>query len=707
MRKLIIFYSLLLISYYTSAQSDTTQKLGTLEEVVLTANKTATPLGNVAVPVQIIQQKTIQQNGNLRLKDILQEQAGLFITNGFGAGVQMQGLNPDYTLILLDGEPLVGRTAGVLDLNRISIGNIKKIEIVKGPSSSLYGSEAMAGVINIITEQGSGRNLEVGWRYGFGNPDKGWSWPIGKNVFAQNDLNIKGRFQYGKTGFQFSTDAYYVDGLSYRPYSTQRLPQPIWRVTQQFNTQTNLSKKTQLSFNLRYAYDYIKQEFAVNNNGNVSASFGNEINTDLNIIGNLSHIFKNKHKTQLKIYATHYNGKQQLSFTNKPDSQYIDQFNQQLFRIENHTDFVSRKLKTSLGAGYTIDQANSTRYDNYNNRKSNSIFYGYAQSEWKPLEQLTIIGGVRYDHNQLFAGAFSPKLAARYNINHRVSLLGSVGRGFKAPDFRQLYLNFTNNAAGGYTVFGSVDAIKIINAMQSSGIIADIKPDFNLLSQLKPEFSTGINAGIDINIDKKWKSALNFFRNDISNLIDVRLVAIKTNGAQIFSYINIKKAYTQGLSLNLEGQINSKINISSGYQFLLSADKDELLQVSAGKIYTRNADGSSRPLQKKEYAGLPNRSKHMASVRISYETSKKTYANLRLNYRSRWYVADTDGNGVYNLQDESASGFITINIAGGMNLTEKTTIYGGMDNITNYGDFNYLPNLQGRNIYAGIKIKIK
>ena len=98
----------------------------TLSEIVITSTRTATKLGNVAVPYQLIQRKNIEQSGSLRLKDILQEQTGLYITNGFGAGVQMQGLNPDYTIILLNGEPLVGRTAGVLDLNRISISNINK-----------------------------------------------------------------------------------------------------------------------------------------------------------------------------------------------------------------------------------------------------------------------------------------------------------------------------------------------------------------------------------------------------------------------------------------------------------------------------------------------------------------------------------------------------------------------------------------------------
>ena len=106
---------------------DTIQSQG--DSVVVTATRSERKLSNVTVPVTIINAKAIQQIGALRLTDILKEQPGLSMTSGFGAGVQLQGLNPDYTIILINGEPLVGRTAGVLDLNRIALGNIKKIEI--------------------------------------------------------------------------------------------------------------------------------------------------------------------------------------------------------------------------------------------------------------------------------------------------------------------------------------------------------------------------------------------------------------------------------------------------------------------------------------------------------------------------------------------------------------------------------------------------
>jgi outer membrane receptor for ferrienterochelin and colicins len=124
-----------------------------LEEVVVTATRTPRAISKVPVPVTVIGLNKIERIGALRLNEVLSEQAGLQIISDHGTGVQLQGLSADYILILIDGEPVIGRTAGTLDLTRLAVGNIQRIEIVKGPSSSLYGSEAMGGVINIITKK--------------------------------------------------------------------------------------------------------------------------------------------------------------------------------------------------------------------------------------------------------------------------------------------------------------------------------------------------------------------------------------------------------------------------------------------------------------------------------------------------------------------------------------------------------------------------
>ena len=84
-----------------------------------------------------------------RLSDILDDQIGIFIVPDFGGGngIQIQGLDSEYTLLLVDGYPIIGRQSGTLDLDRIAVGNIEKIEIIKGSSSSLYGTDAIGGVV--------------------------------------------------------------------------------------------------------------------------------------------------------------------------------------------------------------------------------------------------------------------------------------------------------------------------------------------------------------------------------------------------------------------------------------------------------------------------------------------------------------------------------------------------------------------------------
>lgn len=651
---------------------------------VFTATKTERKLTNVAVPVQIISQKTIQQAGSLRLSDILSEQTGLFMTNGFGTGVSMQGLNPDYTLILIDGEPLIGRMSGVLDLKRITVGNIKQIEIVRGPSSSLYGSEAMAGVINIITDKSKVNALGLTARYG---------------TYNTADIGLKGSIRNNRINYQGFGNYYRTDGFSIRPNSRERSIAPIERITQQHQLGYRISDRTQISLSVRYNNETIKNNITVTNNGNSINSVGFEKNKDLNTSLQLAHKFNEKVKNTTRLYGTYFKSIQDLVTDN--GAPYVDEFRQSFGRAENQTDIqFSNQLEMNVGGGYIHETARSTRYDNSSSVKTNRIGYAYLQTEWKALDQLTLIGGARYDHNELFAAAFSPKLALQYKINSKLSLKASVGRGFKAPDFRQLYLNFTNTAAGSYSVFGSVEAQKIINELNRLGQISSLEPAFYGLSTLKPEFSTGFNLGIHFQ-DAKWSVSANIFRNNIENLIDSRLVAYRTGGAQIFSYLNVKNAFTQGIETDIQYKANQHLSLTAGYQFLLTGDQAEIDAINAGKVFTRDQNGFSRRMNRSEYVGLPNRSKHMGNFKILY-SKNAFFANTRLIYRSKWTTTDTDGNGLFNSNDAFAKGYLQVNAAAGYEFSKGLSLQAGTDNLFNYTDVINLPNLPGRTFYVTV-----
>ena len=685
----IIWACIILINFKGKAQMNFSKdSLGLYSDTVfVTANKSERQLKNISVPISMISGKSIVQAGNTRLADVLREQNGITMTSGFGAGVQLQGLNPDYTIILIDGEPLIGRTAGVLDLNRIAVGNIKKIEIVKGPSSSLYGSEAMAGVINIITDKKNTDAFAANMRYGSYNTKDG-NISITKRL---NKLHAQTFYNY------FSTD-----GFSVRPNSNNRFITPISRSTFTQNIQYKLTDKTSIDGSIRYNTENIKSIIAVANNGTTIYSNGNENNNDLNGSIVVNHQLNDKVKTRLNTYYTKFQSKQDLlTISGNP---YNDLFQQNFKRLENQTEWkINTSLVSIVGFGIVSENVNSSRYDNIDSAKTNNIQYAFNQWEWNNGKKWVANAGFRYDKNQNFASAFSPKFSLMYKVNTQLRFKLSAGRGFKAPDFRQLYLNFTNAAAGSYSVFGAVEAQKVIGRLMDLGQIGNLFNNYYQLKKLEPEYATGIHLSAEWEPNSNNEIQVQFFRNDINNLIDVQQVGNYISGSQIYSYLNIKNAFTTGFEIETKQKFAKGWTSAIGYQFLITGDKDQIASIKSGTVYTKNDNGTSRLLKLSDYVGLPNTSKHRLQAKLNYENTKGFYANIRAIYRSKWAVANTNGNEVFDEGDQFGPGYITLNYSMGKPLKKGWAVQAGIDNINNYIDGLNLPNLAGRNFYMTLK----
>nr|HQV06727.1 TonB-dependent receptor [Chitinophagaceae bacterium] len=520
----------------------------TLDEVVITATRTNQQLGNIAVPATVISKEQIVQAGSVRLTDVLQEQTGLYITSGggtsqmggglFGSGVQMQGLSPDYTLLLLNGEPLIGRNGGIIDLSRLAVGNIKKIEIVKGPSSSLYGSEAMGGVINIITEKPKQNTLSTNIRYA---------------RFNQLDANLHTSFRKRNWGIGFFGNANRSDGYDYDKNTPGKTVDPWRSYTTQITSFFTPTARTKINFTGKYYNEIQHNYFPVP--GDTTNIAGNGKVKDLSVAPLITHQFSRNIKSTLRLVFNRYEFSQRLQEENTKHLYYADFFQQDYYKAENQTDFKIGKQHTLIaGLGFIAQQLNTTRYDGI---KHSNIVYGFVQDEWKVTNQLLLTGGLRYDGNSDYASAWSPKLAAHYKINKKINVRISYGAGFKAPDFRQLYLNFTNMAAGGYTIYGGNEVtISLLEEQKQNGTITEILPIAYRLATLKPETSQGFNAGMDVAISNKINISANLFRNDINNLIMVDVVAHKANGTEVYSYFNVKKAFTEGIELQSRFIIN-------------------------------------------------------------------------------------------------------------------------------------------------------
>ena len=698
---LSILFTTILWSQDHKVLKDST-KINDLEEVIISATRTQRQLTSLPLPAQIISSKEIKQSNTLRLNDILNEQTGIITVSDFGGGegVQLQGLDAEYTLILIDGVPLVGRSAGTLDLSRITVGNIKQIEVVKGPSSSLYGSEALGGVINIITD-----TPKQGFKGAF-------DYRLGR--FNTNDASLtasyrKDKFYISLFGNQYSSDGYDLVNDSQRlRIENSKQPQTV----ESFANYT-LNPKIAYTFNdytkmdASFRYYYEEQD----NTAIIDSTFqlGKGFIKEWNLHTKLDHKFNDKWKSHLEFYATNYKAESYLNNTETQQNFDKTFFDQQLIRPELRTTYAPNTNHSFIkGIGATKETLNRTYFSIQPEFDSQYIYFQY---DGNYFDKLNLIIGGRVDHHSQYGTQFSPKVASRYEFNSKWSIKASIGYGFKAPDFRQLYFDFFNNTVG-YTVLGYDVAVDRINTLidlgevETNGISVDLA-QFN--NELKPENSIGYNLGIRYAPIQSLSFDLNIFRNDIDNLIDTRVIARRISGANIFSYYNVHSTYTQGLEFNTTWKPLETLKINAGYQYLFAKDKevvDKIKNKIDGFNFARDPNTlETIELTTSDYFGLYNRSKHIANLKVYYSIPKwKTTANIRATYRSKYGISDSNGNGYLDTYDNFVKGYSIIDLAINKQIQKYITIGAGIDNLFNTRDTENIPNLSGHLWYGTLKI---
>jgi outer membrane receptor for ferrienterochelin and colicins len=687
MNNLFLILFLNFIFSYGYAQEDTL-KPQELEEVVTTATRTEKLLSTINLPVTLITQAQIQQMGSLRLNEVLQEQTGLAISTDHGQGIQMQGLNPEYTLILIDGEPLIGRTAGTLELSRLAVGNIKQIEIIKGASSSLYGSEALGGVINIITENSEHTKYSFSTRYG-------------TNQTADIGLQLAVKKEKWQGSLFFNR--YSSKGYDFTPNTFGQTVEPFNNYTGQIKLGYKLSEKFKVTFSGRYFIENQKNNFEIGTFQNLQkvSGQGRIRDTNFNPIFHWQ-IFK-KLKAQFRFYNSIYQANSQLNYLQNGELFDTSFFRQVFSRPELQIEyFLSEKHIFTFGLGNIWESVGANRYTEKKHFQNRYVFLQY---EFLPTQKWNITLGGRFDGHTIYGSQLSPKLAIQYEFSPKFIVSTSVGRGFKAPDFRQLYLNFTNTIAG-YSVYGSEELPFIFNQLQEQNQIAEILLPIAEIGNLQAESSISYNIGFKIKPIKKVNWNINFFRNDIDNLIETQTVARIVNGQNIFSYRNLRSIFTQGIETDLVYNITQNIIISAGYQILIAKDKEIVQKIDNGEIFKRNPQTLiTTRVQQDEYGGLFGRSKNMFNFKIFYQNQKKDFsANMRAIYRGKYGIGDRNGNLILDDDSEYVNGFWTFNISITKEFFKKKfRTQAGVDNLANFRDELNMPNIAGRLLWISLQ----
>lgn len=664
----------------TKTTKDTT--VHTLSEVVVSATRTLRQLSSLPLQVQLVKEKEIRSINSSRLSDILAEQNGLVTIPGHGRagreGLQMQGLGAEYTLILIDEMPLIGRFVGQIDLNRVSIGNIKQVEIVKGASSSLYGSEALAGVINIITQiPEDGLRANVGYK---------------KSSFATHDASMNVGYRNKKWDISSFFNLYGSDGYSLSDPKTPTVP-PYYNTTARTKVGYRFNDKTNLNISGRYFLQ--DQQLHSGNFKGVSNI------TEWNFHSKLNNRYNNKWSSYFEFYLTNYKTAEYIP--NRPDIANR-RFDQIFLRPEVRGKYSPKKnTDVIMGVGANLERAKNTIFISDPRMQS---YYTYGQLDTYLTPKMNLIGGFRYDLHSEYTSQFSPKIALKYDFTDRISSKISVGYGYKAPDFEKLYYNFTNSNAG-YSVLGYNAVITRLMEMEKNGEISTIYIDKDnfLKSKLAPESSLSFNFGIDLKPFSNLKLQMNLFRNDIKNLIETRMIALKKSGQGVYSFHNVEKVYTQGLEANVLYYPINNLSLSVGYQLLYAKNKTAERQFEEKKVYAKNASGEVFQLQTDDYFGLFNRSRHSANVKIFYQVPRwDADFNIRAIYRGKYGVVDTNSNKYLDSYDEFVEGYTMLNIAANKHFGERYSIGIGVNNALDYTNPKYISNISGRIMYASMNI---
>ncbi|WP_163379475.1 TonB-dependent receptor plug domain-containing protein [Cyclobacterium sp. SYSU L10401] len=663
-----------------------TEKIGQMGEVVVAATRTDRSVEDLPMPVTVISRKQIQETGGMRLSEVLREQTGLQVVSDHGSGLQMQGLSSDYILILLDGEPLIGRTAGTFDLDRISVTNIERIEVLRGPSSAIYGSEAMAGVINIITKsngQPFAASLESRFR-SFSTMDLS-----GEASFNQNDWSVQAYLNRFRTdGFDLNPD---VPGNTQAPF-------------QATTGQVKLGKKSgkwEFRIYSRMYREDSENVLQINENGTGRLADLSSERRDLNLNPTVTYR-PNEHwqltlRSMTSVFETH-------SLTEMQEDDFVvdaQDFQQRYHRTEFQLD---RQLENNqlltLGMGHLLETVDATRYEDLNRFDAG---YLYLQHQWDPTDRWNIVTGVRGDLHSQYGERISPKISWMYKFSEKFSWQASLGAGFKAPDFRQLLLNF-NNASAGYYVFGANMVQEGIERLQSQGLVQQLLLDPSQFGALQAESSLAINTGFRWKLSNDLLLQGNFFQNNISNLIETAPFARLTSGQNAFSYFNVSRVRTRGIELDWTWRLTSHLQVSAGYMYLDANDLDVLEQIDSGELFRRDSENRTQRVSRSDYGGLFNRSRHSGNLKISYqEPVSGINLALRAIHRGTFGFGDVNGNLILDDPSEYAQAMTSWNLSLSKTLSNGLLLETGGFNLLNQLN-QYEPSNPGRTLFVGAKV---
>lgn len=646
-----------------------------LDEVVVTGSTVARPVKLSPIQTQVISAKSMVEAGYSDIQKVLQQQTpGLNIQKvGFGNEISMQGLDARHVMFLMDGERMTGDMAGNLDYERFNLHALERIEIVKGATSTLYGSRASGAVINLITKTPTdGWKVNAGVRYGQMN-ERNYKHPSQKDflyMYEKNSdrPNLQGWASAGgKVGwFGSQTDVWYSESDAFYLYQAEGdkktytaeanpfLDEDVTIVSSMARPPMGVEGTEHLSVSQKFFFEPGKH-FKAQVYG--TAFWMNQFDMVQDLVFNQSKDYTAGAKAS-------YTLKDWFTVTASIHADFYDRYKRHERRDERQKVYKSRILQPrlkvtsdyfdghhlTLGVEHYTDELTSDRFAGKGSHKMLSRALKeteyFLQDEWTISPQWMVTADIRTNFSKQFGFMWMPTVAGKYSPTERWSIRATYSKGYRSPSIKELFFNWDH--LGMFMIKGN----------------EYLKPEKNNYFSLGAEYA---DSRVFLNVN----AYANLYRNKIEGIW--RIYDMQYN----FEYTNLDSQDLIGCELLGRWKMFDFLTLNASYSY----------------VYVSKMDGLR----------ISTTSPHAATAGLEYNLQKKNYVLLA------GFTASVMGKKQYDVQDRLTVDGVshdayfrcTLPVYALCNLSVTQTFYDkvkltlGVDNI-----FNYKPKTLGSGLTA-------
>ena len=516
-----------------------------LNEVTVTGTRTPKILKDAPVITRVINSEQIQKINAVTVRDLLEvELPGLEFTRQMDGqtAINMQGMSGKYVLFLIDGERMAGETLNNVDYNRLNTENIERIEVVKGASSALYGSNAIGGVVNIITKDAS----------------KPWSVNVNAYYGSENEQRYSTTLGLKKKNVSSLTSATYKKKDTYLLKDTSGMTTNVnggWdfnineKLTWKMNDRITLTGKG--AFYTRKVDNFENQgvikDFYRNFNGNIRMNYLISEKQNLDISYLLDRYNKYDHYTIKEIDSLNYRNTQHTA------------------RAQYNYSFKEGNTLTG-GVEFFRDELMSYQFGGKTHETNDYIVF--AQHDFKATNNFSLVYGARMDYYSSFGAHVSPNLSLMYKLSP-FTFRTSYSRGFRAPSLKEMYTEWDMGNQGWFIIKGDPN--------------------------LKPEVSDNFTLSAEYSRDR-----VNFSVIGYHNRITDKIATVYNANMDTAFYKNVEKSKLSGLDANIAVKCPYGFTVKAAYAYVYENLKVNDVNISSTRPHSATL-GINYEYERKKY----------------------------------------------------------------------------------------------------------